>query len=52
MSALAGRWRHLSPRQHVYAVATGLLLVLCVAAAISYMADGDGISAVALQTRT
>lgn len=44
MSALTARWRRLSRRHRVYLVLAGLLAVLCVVAAVSYMVSGDGIS--------
>lgn len=42
----SGRWGRMSPRHRAYAVLAVLLGALCVAAAISYMANGDGISVV------
>jgi membrane protein DedA with SNARE-associated domain len=46
MTALKARWRHLSGRSQVYVVLAGLLVVICVVAAITYMTNGDGASVV------
>lgn len=46
LSAARARWRGLSGRHQVYVVLSVLAALACVVAAISYMADGDGLSVV------